>query len=222
MRFSRVRLGRVLHRCTPSFGTAAFGLVLTFATASAAHVAFDNPTSGQVLVAGETVELAWTDVIPHNTESYDLELYVGAERTPEPIALGLDPSVHSYDWLVPEISCADCAVHVLQRNINYSDYDHTVPIVIVLPDSGDLAGDSAGAAPTQDGETGGVPSAPATATSSGAGADAAALDANAETDTSNEAPAGCTVPSSPRGDGSQTAILVLGLLSLGVMLRRKR
>jgi hypothetical protein len=94
-----------------------------------AHVAFDSPLAGDTLVVGETVSMAWTDLVLHDPESFALDLLMSEDGEAIPIAHGLSIDTHSYDW-VPEEPCAACFLRVTQFNTFNYDYYETIPITI--------------------------------------------------------------------------------------------
>jgi hypothetical protein len=106
---------------------------------AAAHVGF-TVEDDLVVAPGETVTLEWEDIIEHDTVAYHLELIVDGDEDPESIASDLAPDVHSFDWVVPEISCADCQLHIIQDNEINVDYNGYRSVRI-----GDAAGDASGA-----------------------------------------------------------------------------
>lgn len=147
-----------------------------------AHVAFDAPLAGDTLVVGEAVSMAWTDVILHDPEGFDLDLLHTEEGDATPIVHGLSSETHTYEW-VPEEACDPCFLRVTQLNtINY-DYYETIPITISGSGSsggsggsggseasgGSAAEEGGGSAGSPEDETGGSPSAGSGASSSSAG-----------------------------------------------------
>ncbi len=116
----------------PSVWLVAF-LLLAPRVASA-HVAFmvDPDTEFN---PGETVTLHWVDTIQHNTLAYHLEFLLSPDAAPETIARDISPDVHDYDWLVPDVVCDSCQLHVIQDN-DLTDYDAFLSITIGLSDSG--------------------------------------------------------------------------------------
>jgi hypothetical protein len=110
-------------------------LVLAFAVPAMAHVAFDSPADNATLIAGETVTLTWSDVIPHNTDVYDIDFLL--EPGPEgiPVVHDLPATEHSYEWLVPDTPCTACLLHITQHNIDYQDFGDPVPITILRASS---------------------------------------------------------------------------------------
>jgi hypothetical protein len=109
---------------------ATIGLVLVGVPGVAqAHVAFDSPLAGDTLVVGETVSVAWTDLVLHDPESFALDLLMSEDGEAIPIAHGLSIDTHSYEW-VPEEPCAPCFLRVTQFNTFNYDYYETIPITI--------------------------------------------------------------------------------------------
>lgn len=106
---------------------------------ASAHVAFEAPAPGSSLAPGSTVELRWRIIIRHNTTGWDVEFFRTPDAAAEPVATGLPLETLSYEWTVPDMTCNECSLRVIQRNVD-SDYDARVPIVIA-PVSG-TGGDS--------------------------------------------------------------------------------
>ena len=120
---------------TPLRAHRLLGLALSFSLLAIsgdalAHVAFVAPSNGQALTVGSTVTIEWEDVIPHDTEGYDLDLLLTPDATPTPIAHGLATEPHTYDWQVPDQPCDQCQLKVTQLNTVNPDYDAVVAISI--------------------------------------------------------------------------------------------
>lgn len=111
-----------------------------------AHVAFDAPLAGDTLVAGETVSLAWTDLVLHDPEGFDLDLLLSEDGEVIPIAHGLSIETHSYEWTVPDQPCTGCLLRVIQFNTFNYDYWETIPITITNSGAPGGSGGMAGAA----------------------------------------------------------------------------
>ena len=136
--------------------------MLGAARSARAHVAITEPAPGSVLAPGSVVTLTWVDTIPHDTAAYQLDFVPAPGAALEPIAHGLAPTLHSYEWLVPDVVCDGCALRVLQDNANYTDYESTVTISI--GDASSAGG--AGGAPSSDPANGVPPSSESSSASS--------------------------------------------------------
>lgn len=111
-------------------GLAALLGILAFAVPSAAHVALDSPKSGLTLTVGSTVSVTWEDTILHDGVGYDLDLVGSDAMIQSSIVSGLPTSVHSYDWVVPDIWCVGCYLMVTQLNRVDHDYSDSALINI--------------------------------------------------------------------------------------------
>ena len=109
---------------------AAAACVWTFARPSSAHVALDTPKSGLTLAVGSTVSVTWEDTILHDGIGYDLDLVDADAMIQASIASGLSTSVHSFDWVVPDVWCVGCYLMVTQLNRAEHDYSDSVLINI--------------------------------------------------------------------------------------------
>ncbi len=152
-----------------------FLAALVMSAPAVAHVGLDSPEPGAQLTVGQTVVIAWTDLVLHDPEGFDLDLLLSEDGEPIPIEHGLAIETHSYDWVVFDMPCAGCFLKVTQLNTINDDYTDMIPISIVRasPDSSGSGMSSAGgAASSDDSSSGGVSSAggaPDAGTVSGSG-----------------------------------------------------
>lgn len=196
------------------------GVACSFAAGNAsAHVLFDTPRNGAVLVVGQSVTLTWTDVIPHNTSDYDIDVLVNGQS--ETIVHDLAPAVHSYEWTVPDQVCTDCLLEIWQRNPDYIDFYSRVTIQISKDGE---------AVPTHMPDNGDGEGATASAPDGGAVADAAvtndAVDTKWQDPTlaavpspARERSSGCSVVSGPSSHRTPWLVALLG--SILISLRRR-
>jgi len=119
-------------RCMPVLGAVAL-CVFTFATPSFAHVALDTPKSGLTLAVGSTVQVTWEDTILHDGIGYDLDLIDADERVYSSIVHELPTTLHSYDWLVPDVWCVGCYLMVTQVNRDHDYYDSVLVNIYGTP-----------------------------------------------------------------------------------------
>lgn len=128
---------------------------LALSSAAHAHVAFDALRAGDTLVAGETVSIAWTDLVLHDPESFDLDLLLSEDGQAVPIAHGLSVDTHSYEWVVPDHPCNECLLRVTQLNTFNDDYWDAIPVTITSSGTSGGSGGTSGSAGEDGGGTGG-------------------------------------------------------------------
>ena len=112
--------------------------LLGWARPGNAHVAFTTE-AGMVLTPGSVVTIVWRDVIPHDTLGYQLEFIQDETAAPERIASDLPPGTFQFDWLVPNVECSTCQLHVIQDNGSY-DYEAFLNIQIGVSGAGGASG----------------------------------------------------------------------------------
>ena len=115
---------------TTFIGTSAFG-----------HVFLMAPTGNDELEVGSTYEITWQITIPHDTENWDL-YYSNTSQNGKWIPIAIDlplgdnsqNSIHTYDWVVPDMPSDTVWVRVVMDNTG-GDYDDTndLPFSIVAP-----------------------------------------------------------------------------------------
>lgn len=135
-----------IWRGVRNLGPGLVVLTLFLPATARAHVAFDAPLAGDTLVAGETVSVAWTDVILHDPESFDLDLLLSEDGEAIPIAHGLSIDTHSYEWTVPDQPCTGCLLRVIQFNTFNYDYWEAIPITITSSAGSGGSGGTGGSA----------------------------------------------------------------------------
>ena len=125
----------------------------TFIGASAfGHVFLMAPTGNDELEVGSTAEIRWQITIAHDTLNWDLYYSTTNQKGPwEPIVIDLplgdntQNSIHTYDWVVPDMPSDTVWVRVVMDNPS-GDYDDTndLPFSIVAPAAceGDINEDS--------------------------------------------------------------------------------
>jgi agmatine deiminase len=80
------------------------------------HATLTAPNGGELWIAGETHDIAWTATDDVGVTSVDLLLSTDSGATfPETIASGLDPNA-PYPWVVPAISSAHARVKVVAHD----------------------------------------------------------------------------------------------------------
>lgn len=221
-----MRPGRIVVKMASFSGIRGIlcgGACLLTTQTALAHVAFVAEEQ-LILTPGETVTLQWYDVVPHDTIAYHLEFLLEPDAEPESIVRDLAPDVYSYDWVVPDVMCDSCELHVTQDNTG-ADYYGYLPIQIGVEAT--AAGGTTGAvSSTTTTSAGGTTSTSAgAATSTGAGGTSAAMpDADPAMEdprTARKPSSGCSVPGAPAQGGS-FGVLLLGSCWLVVRRRRRR
>lgn len=94
-----------------------------------AHIVIQTPNGGEVFDAGSEVTIEWEITVRHITENWDIWYSTTGKDGPWiEIAMDLpvgDPSsgsLHSYQWIVPDVSSDQMRIRVQQDNLNF-DYD---------------------------------------------------------------------------------------------------
>jgi hypothetical protein len=118
-----------------------------------AHIMVDEPGNLEEREVGSVCTITWHILAPHDTLNWDLSYSVEGSLGPwitiaDDVPVG-DPSaqsVHTYDWIVPDVDAPFVFVRVIQDNDtwdDFSDYDD-FPFFIVpacpwdLDDGGDV------------------------------------------------------------------------------------
>ncbi len=117
--------------------------IILFSFSANSHVLLESPNGGEILYSNTQVTIQWKVQIRHATISWELEYSKTGTAGPWiVIAQGLpvgDPtagSIHTYDWLVPEVLSDLVRIRVIQNNElgNYNDYsDANLSIMINAP-----------------------------------------------------------------------------------------
>ncbi len=95
---------------------------LFVAGSAAAHVALDYPIGGETFTAGETVDIQWHILIPHDQENWDLYFSPDSGANWETIQLNLPISQLNYQWIVPELATEQARIKIYMDNTG-SDYE---------------------------------------------------------------------------------------------------
>jgi hypothetical protein len=96
-------------------------IVISLTGGATAHVSLDYPVGGETFNAGETVEIQWHLVIPHEQENWDLHFSPDGGQTWENIRLNMPISQLSYQWTVPDLETDQARVRIIQDNVS-TDY----------------------------------------------------------------------------------------------------
>ena len=89
---------------------------LFIAGSTAAHVALDYPAGGETFTAGETVDIQWHILIPHDQENWDLYFSPDGGTNWETIQLDLPVSQLNYQWTVPELATEQARIKIYMDN----------------------------------------------------------------------------------------------------------
>jgi len=120
-----------------SLKTAILPLVLLMALGSTAkaHVALDYPVGGETFNQGDTVDVQWHILIPHDLQNWDLYFSDDGGVTWQAIELDLPPSQFNYLWVVPGIATTQGRIKIYMDNsgTDYEDQsdDFTITVVTV-------------------------------------------------------------------------------------------
>jgi hypothetical protein len=86
------------------------------------HVTLDSPTGGETYNAGDTIEISWTEEIPHDQENWDLYYSTDGGENWKAIKEDLEISVRSHQWTAPGIETERARIKIVQDN-HSSDYE---------------------------------------------------------------------------------------------------
>ena len=113
------------------------------------HVIIDNPNGGESLTGGANFLIEWRpQVAPHDTLNFDVWYSTAGDTGPwTTIALDLPPgdlavdSLHSHNWLVPNISDSSVWLRVRQENGVDVDYEDVSDASFSIAAASGLEGD---------------------------------------------------------------------------------
>lgn len=124
---------------------------LLLGSTALAHVHLLLPTGGDVLESGSTSTISWQITVSHFQDNWDLYYSIDSGAGPwVPIAIDLPPgsqkqnSVHTYDWVVPDMEDDSVWVKIVMDNPgdNYDDTnDQPFSIIASAACEGDIGGD---------------------------------------------------------------------------------
>jgi len=87
-----------------------------------AHVALIYPVGEETFQAGNVIIIQWQTEIYHGPSNWDLFFSSDGGSTWESIAVDLQESQMTYDWIVPNIDTDSAQIKVIQDNETGSDY----------------------------------------------------------------------------------------------------
>lgn len=124
---------------------AAAGLAVLAGSASA-HITLLNPNGGETLSSGDVFTIEWRIDIDHNQQNWDLwfstQSPTGAWTE---IVMDIAPgatnagSIHTYDWVVPDVVAIDAWVRVRMDNAGTDYYDVSDNAFTIVPAPGVLS-----------------------------------------------------------------------------------
>jgi hypothetical protein len=127
-------------------GLLALGFLSSSVLTAQAHVALDAPNGGELLTSGSIFEITWHVLIQHPTQNWDLWYSTTGDTGPWiDIAMDLPAgdisqgSVHTYDWVVPDVITDEGRVRVRQDNSFTDYYDISNQNFSIVPEPGTLA-----------------------------------------------------------------------------------
>ncbi len=105
--------------------TAPLATLLALSAPALAHNDLLYPVGGETVQVGEQMTIEWSILISHPLASWDILYSVNGAQGPFiPIALGLPPgdmatgSIHTYDWIVPDIPTANARIQVIMNGVS--------------------------------------------------------------------------------------------------------
>ena len=98
-----------------------------------AHVNLVYPIGGETFNSGETINIQWEVVIPHDTQNWDLFYSGDGGTTWEPLMLDISVDSLNYDWTVPDMYTTQGQILVVMDNNgnNYSSISDNFTITTV-------------------------------------------------------------------------------------------
>ena len=98
-------------------GSFSVVMVLLLSSKANAHVALNFPVGGEVFVAGDTLTIEWTLVVPHEQNNWDLFFSPDGGITWEEIKLDIDIPERSYRWVVPQLTIDEGRIRIYMDNV---------------------------------------------------------------------------------------------------------
>ncbi len=95
-----------------------------------AHVGLDYPSGGEVFSPGTTVGILWTELVPHDTENWDLFYSSDGGTTWDTIMMDIPYDTTMHHWTVPPEITTQGLVRVRQDNPG-QDYESTSGVFTV-------------------------------------------------------------------------------------------
>lgn len=117
-----------------SLKVTAFAFLIFIGTSSVAnaHVALDYPVGGETFNQGDSVNVQWHIVIPHDLQNWDLYFSDDGGVIWQVIALDLPPAQLNYMWVVPGISTTQGRIRIYMDNtgVDYEDQSGDFTILV--------------------------------------------------------------------------------------------
>lgn len=121
--------------------------ILAFsASLASGHITLLTPNGGESFTAGSTVSIEWQIDIRHNQQNWDL--WFSTESSSGEwveIVLDLDPgatnagSIHSFEWVVPDIFAEDVWVRARMDNTGIDYFDVSNGSFSIVPAPGSVS-----------------------------------------------------------------------------------
>ena len=113
-----------------------FTLTLGLGKLAVAHVALDYPTGEETFTQGDSIDIQWHILIPHDLQNWDLYFSDNGGTTWQTIALDLPPAQLDYTWEVPSPTTGQGRIRIYMDNsgTDYEDQsgDFTI-LALVVP-----------------------------------------------------------------------------------------
>lgn len=107
--------------------------LFTIADTSMKYVSLRHPSGGEVFIGGETITIQW-DIDPnHNALGFDLIFTLSDDEDSVQLALGLEPTILEYQWIVPEVQSVGARIHIRQHNAGQDYVQSSEPFTIYTP-----------------------------------------------------------------------------------------
>lgn len=110
-----------------------------------AHVRLNYPKGGELFNPGQTVTIAWEELVMHNTLNWDLYFSADGGISWFIIEEDISVSILSYQWLVPEIQTNQGEIKIVQDNegLDYESISNNFTISnadvkLIYPHGGEL------------------------------------------------------------------------------------
>lgn len=87
-----------------------------------AHVTLLNPSGGETVRPGETLNIQWEVAVPHNQENWDLYYSIDGGVTWDAIQLDMAIEVLNYEWVVPAKTTSSARIKIVMDNV-LNNYD---------------------------------------------------------------------------------------------------
>lgn len=128
---------------------AVAAAVVAGSSVARAHVSLNSPNGGETYLAGQTIEIEWRIAISHDLQNWDL-WYSTESNTGDWIEIAMDlpagdpsaGSIHTFDWIAPDINDDTVWVRVRMDNsaTDYTDVSAAPFAIVPAPASAAVFG----------------------------------------------------------------------------------